>query len=144
MAAVTTIIAGVGAASAVGSAYAQSRQASSMRRANRAQQRQADIANARERRAAIRAARVARASVESQAATTGIVGSSSVAGSVSNITSATNENLSFLDQNQQLMAKASAANRQAASWAATGSVFDTIGALATKLEGRVPTTKAGK
>jgi hypothetical protein len=142
MAVITGVI---GAVAAVGSAVANNRAASAQRRANRAQQRQADISNARERRAAIRAGRVARASVESQAATTGIVGSSSVAGSLSNITSATNENLSFLDQNQALMAQASRANQQAATWAARGQTFDTLGALAGKLEGRVPrTTKAGK
>jgi hypothetical protein len=63
---------------------------------------------------------------------------------MSNITSATNENLSFLDQNQQLMAQASRANQQASTWAARGATFDTIGALAGKLEGRVPKTKGGK
>lgn len=134
----------IAAGGTVASARANSRAASAQRDANRAQQRQADIANARERRAAIRAARVARSSVESQAATSGIIGSSSVAGSMSNITSATNENISFLDQNQQLNSRASAANRQASSWAARGATFEVLGALAGKLEGRVPKTKVGK
>lgn len=134
----------IGAAAAVGSAYAGQRQASAQRQSIRAQQRQADIANARERRAAIRAARLARASVESQAATTGVVGSSSVAGSLSNITSATNENLSFLDQNQQLMSQASRANQQAARWQSMGQTFDVFTQLAGKLEGRVPKTTKGK
>ena len=134
----------IAATAAVASSVAQRKQAKAANAANRAQQRQADIANARERRAAIRAARVARSSVESQAATSGIIGSSSVAGSMSNITSATNENISFLDQNQQLNSRASAANRQASSWAARGATFEVLGALAGKLEGRVPKTKAGK
>ena len=117
------------ATAAVGSAVAQSNQARAQRRASRAQQRQADIANARERRAAIRNARVARASVESQAATTGISGSSGVSASLANIQSRTAENISFLDQNIALMEQASRANEQAAMWAGRASTFQAIGEL---------------
>lgn len=138
---VFTAIAAVGA---IAGAAAQRRQARATSRAYAAQQRQADIANARERRAAVRNARVARASIESQAATTGIMGSSSVSAATSNVTSATNENISFLDQNINLMAQASAANQQAARAGGQAAMFQTIGALAEKVAGRVPQTKQGK
>ena len=128
----------IAAAAAVGSAMSQRRQARATSRAYAAQQRQADIANARERRAAVRNARVARASIESQAATTGIMGSSSVSAATSNVSTATNENISFLDQNINLMAQASRANQQAARAAGQATMFQTIGALSEKLEGRVP------
>lgn len=134
----------IAAVAAVGTAVAQRRQARATSRAYAAQQRQADIANARERRAAVRSARVARASIEGQAATTGITGSSSVSAATANVTSATNENISFLDQNQSLMAQASRANQQAANYGAQASMFQTIGALSERLAGRVPQTKAGK
>ena len=144
MAAFTTIAAGISAAAGVGSALSQRRQARATSRAYAAQQRQADIANARERRAAVRNARVARASIESQAATTGVLGSSSVSAATSNVTTATNENISFLDQNIALMAQASRANQQAARASGQASMFQTIGALSERLAGRVPRTKAGK
>lgn len=134
----------IAAGAAVASAVSQRRQARATSRAYAAQQRQADIANARERRAAVRNARVARASIEGQAATTGIMGSSSVAAAMSNVTTATNENISFLDQNIALMAQASRANQQAARASGQASMFQTIGALSERLAGRVPRTKAGK
>ena len=125
-------------------ARAQRRQARATERAYAAQQRQADIANARERRAAIRNARVARASIESQAATTGIMGSSSVSAATSNVSTATNENISFLDQNINLMAQASRANQQAARAAGQATMFQTIAGLADRVAARVPQTRQGR
>ena len=114
MALVTAAV--IGAVAAVGTAYMSYRQGKEQKKAIKAQQRQADIANARERRFAVRNARIARASVESQAATTGLVGSSAAAASMANIQGRLGENLSFLDQNQMLSAQASRANENAATW----------------------------
>lgn len=124
MALVTAAV--IGAVAAVGTAYMSYRQGKEQKKAIKAQQRQADIANARERRMSIRQARIARASVESQAATTGLVGSSAAAASMANIQGRLGENLSFLDQMQSLSAQASRANEAAASW---GSRAATLGAI---------------
>lgn len=130
MAALTSIALGITAATSVGSAVSQRRGAREARRANRADQRRADIANARERRAIVRSARVARAQVEAQGAVSGLTGSSAVAGSTANIQSQLGENLSFLDQNQQLSAAASRANAAAASWMSRAGTFGVLGQLA--------------
>lgn len=127
---ITSIVFAVAAvASAAYSARQQSKAASAQRRAMAAEQRRADIANARERRQQIRNARIARAAIENQAASSGLMGSSSMAAAVSNVTTRSNENISFLDQNQMLSAQASAANIQAArfsSKAATGSAVSQL------------------
>jgi hypothetical protein len=70
----------------------------------------------------IRNARVARASVESQAALSGLMGSSAAAASQSNIQGRLGENLSFLDQNMMLSQQASAANEAAARYASRAAV----------------------
>lgn len=114
MAAITFAV--VAAAATVASYQQQRKAAKAQARATRAQQRQADLANARERRNAVRNARVQRASVESQGALSGLYGSSSVAASQANVTSDTNSNLSFLDQNAALSEEASQANQQAADY----------------------------
>lgn len=126
MAVFTAIAIGALAVAAAGTVYQarqQKKAAAASRRAQAAEQRRADIAAARERRGAVRNARVMRASIEAQAAGTGLVGSSSVAAAASNVTTRTNENLSFLDQSAELSQKASAANISAAKYssrAATG------------------------
>lgn len=123
-------------AGATVASYTQQRKAAKAQaKAQRAQQRQADIANARERRAAVRAARVSRASVESQAAITGISGSSAAEGSIANITSETNSNLSFLDQNAMLSEEASRANQQAADYASRAQGYADLASLAGKAGG---------
>lgn len=129
MAVLTTtalVLGGIAAAGAVYSGVQQSKAASAQRKAIRAQQRQADIANARERRQAVRQSRILRASVESQGALSGLQGSSALSASMSNVTSRTNENLSFMDQNQQLSAQASAANNAAAAYASRASYGQTV------------------
>lgn len=125
-----TTLAVITAVAAVGSAVAANKQASATKKGIKAEQRRADIQNARERRGAIRNARMSRASVESQSALTGLGGSSATAGSMSNIQSRLGENLSFLDQNAQLSAKASAANESAAKWANRGNTMQAIGSMA--------------
>ena len=107
----------VAAGATVYSAQQQKKAAAASRRAQAAEQRRADIANARERRSAVRNARVARASIEAQAAGTGLVGSSSVSAAMSNVTTRTNENISFLDQNAELSQRASSANIAASKYA---------------------------
>lgn len=128
MAAITAAV--VVAAAAVYTGVQQRKAAKATARAQRAQQRQADIAQARERRAAVRNARVARGSVEAQAANTGLVGSSAAAGSIANIQSRTGENLSFLDQSQQLAQAASIANEQAAGYASKAQMGQAVGKAA--------------
>ena len=65
------------------------------RKAGRAQRRQAEIANARQRRIQAAKARRARALVKSQAATSGAIGSSAVAGALSSISAQAQETLGF-------------------------------------------------
>lgn len=125
----------IGAVAAVGSAYMSYRQGKEQKKAIRAQQRQADIANARERRFAVRNARIARASIESQAATTGLVGSSAAAASMANVQGRLGENLSFLDQNAMLSAQASRANENAATWGSRAATLGAIGSAATMVGG---------
>lgn len=131
MAVFTAIALGVAAAGAVYSGVQQRKQAKAQQKAIRAEQRRADIANARERRFAIRNARIAQASIQSQAASTGLTGSSSAAAAASNVQSRLGENLSFLDQNAQLSAQASAANEAAARYATRASYGQTVTNLAT-------------
>lgn len=125
----------IGTAAAVGGAMAQRKAAKAARRAQAAEQRRADIANARERRAAIRNARMARASVEAQATNTGLGDSSALAGSVANIQSSLGADVSFLDQNIQLSQQASAANEEAAKWQSRAATAEAIGNLAGKAGG---------
>lgn len=122
-------VAAVAASAYVGykSYKAQKAAAGAQRKAQAAEQRRADIQNARERRFAVRNARVARASIEAQAAGTGLVGSSSVAAAMSNVTGRTNENLSFLDQTASLSTQASNANIAASKYASDANKWAAIG-----------------
>lgn len=120
----------VAAAGTVYSAVQQKKGVAAQRKAMAAQQRAADIRNARERRFAVRNSRVARASIEAQAAGSGLMGSSTVAAAASNVTSRTNENISFLDQMTELGQQASAANRAAASYAGRAATGQAVSSLA--------------
>lgn len=133
MAAITTLV--VAAAAAVYTGVQQRKAAKATARAQKAQQRQADIAQARERRAAVRNARVARASVETQAVNTGLAGGSAMAGSIANIQSRTGENLSFLDQSQELASAASRANEQAANYQSKAAMGQAVGQAASAAGG---------
>lgn len=125
MAAITSLVVSTVAMGA--QAYSTNRAARAQRRSQRIEQRRADIANARERRATVRAARVARSQVEAQAATSGVGGSSTTAGSLASIQQQLGSNLSFLDQNQMLSAASTAANLDAAKWMSRA---NTAGAVA--------------
>ncbi len=128
MAAITLGVIAVAAAGA--SAYNSHKASKAQRKALAAQQKQADIENARSRRATIRNARVARASVENQAAQSGLGGSSMQAGSISNIQSRMGENLSFLDQSIQTAQQASTANIQAAGYQQRANNWQTVSSMA--------------
>lgn len=132
---VVTALAVVAAVAAGYSAVQQRKAAKAQRRAIAAQQRQADIANARERRFAVRNARISRASIEAQAAGTGLVGSSSVAASTGNVTSRTNENLSFLDQTLALSQQASSANEAAARYSSRANTGQAVSSIAMSFAG---------
>ena len=130
MALVTSAVIVAGATVA---SYAQQRKsAKAQARANAAEQRRAEIANARERRQQVRNARVQRASLESQAALTGVVGSSGVEGAAANIQTQLGDNLSFLDQNAALSQEASIANQQAQDYSSRAAGYAALGEVAGK------------
>lgn len=133
MALVTSAV--IGAVATVATYQSQRKAAKAQARANAAEQRRAEIANARERRQQIRNARVQRASLESQAALTGVVGSSGVEGAEANIQNQLGENLSFLDQNIALSQEASVANQQAADYASRAAGYAAIGNVAGQVGG---------
>lgn len=139
MAAFTTAIlvgaAVVGAAAAVDQANSARQAGRAQRRAIAAEQRRADVINARERRAVVRNARLAQASIESQAALTGMTGSSAARGSISSVRSRLGENLSFLDQMIQLSQQGSAANAEAARWQTRMATAGAIGNLTKQVAG---------
>lgn len=137
MAALTTAIlvgaAVVGTAATAASYNQQRKSAKAQSRAIKAQQKQADIQNARERRSAVRNARVARASMESQAANSGIMGSSTLAGAQAGVQQQLGSNLSFLDQMVALSEEASVANQQAANYASKAQGWGDLGNLVNKM-----------
>lgn len=122
----------VAAVAAVGSYVEQRNAAKSQAKAYAAQQRQADIANARERRSTIQSARIAAASVEAQGVATGMFGGSAQTSSLFNIRNQLGQNLSFLDQNQQLSDEASRANAAAAAYSSRAQGFSDLSSLAMK------------
>ncbi len=123
------------AAATVYSGVQQRKAAKAQRRSIKAQQRMADLAAARERRGAIRNARVQQASIESQAANTGLMGSTAAAGASGNVTSRTNENLSFMDMTADLAQQASRANEQAAKYQSNAETGKTVASLASAAGG---------
>jgi hypothetical protein len=128
MAAITAGV--VMAVAAVGSAYAQNKSAKAQARAQKAEQRRADIANARERRMTVRNARIARAQIEAQAATSGLGGSSVAAGSMANVSSQMARNLGWLSTNQQISAQVTSANLSAAKWMSRANTWAALGQAA--------------
>jgi len=112
-----------------GGAISQRKAAKAQAKAQRTQQRIADIKAARERRSQVAEARRARAQIESQAGVSGIQGSSGAIGAQSSVQSQLASNLSFLDNVQSLSQQTSIFNQQAAkaqSNAATaGAIRDT-------------------
>lgn len=120
----------ISAAVTVYSAVQQRKAAKAQRRSIKAQQRMADLAAARERRGLIRNARVQQASIESQAANTGLMGSTAAANASANVTSRTNENLSFMDMTAYQAQQASIENEKAAKYASNAATADSIAKLA--------------
>jgi hypothetical protein len=135
MAVITTAV--IAAGTAIYSGVQQRKAAKAGARAQRAQQRQAELAAARERRAAVRDSRVKRSSIEAQAVGQGLVGSTAPAGAMANVTTRTNENLSFMDQIGQLSSKASAANQAAASYNSRANLAQTVGQVAGAVGGQI-------
>lgn len=128
MAAITTGV--IVAASAVYSGVQNRKAAKATQRSQRLQQRMADLAAARERRRALQGARVQRASIEAQGANTGLVGSSAAAAAIADVTTRTNENLSFMDQSANLARQATTANQQAAGYASKAAMGESVSSLA--------------
>ena len=134
MAAITALV--VTAVAAVGSAYSQNKSAKAQARAQKAEQRRSDIANARERRMTVRNARVARAQIEAQAATSGLGGSSAAAGAMANVSSQMGDNLGWLSTNQQINAQVTAANLSAAKWMSRANTWAALGSTAQAFGGQ--------
>lgn len=128
MAVITSMV--IVGASMVAQHSQQKKAAKQQKKAYAAQQRQADIAALRERRGALRNSRMQRASIESQAAHTGLMGSSALDASTGNVTSATAGNISFLDQNQMLARQAGVANQKAADHMSRAQLYGQIGNMA--------------
>lgn len=131
----TIAIVGLGIAGA--SAYMQYEaakdQASATRRAAEAEQRRADIQNARAVRQSIRQARIARGTVVNTGANAGTSQSSGVLGGVASVGSQLNSNVDYLNQSTAVakeyasaQADAGAAAGEAAQWGALGNLGGTI------------------
>lgn len=133
MAVITTAV--VVAAATVYSAVQQRKAAKATKRAQKAQQRQAELAAARERRDAIRQQRVQQGSIEAQAANTGLVGSSAAANASGNVTSRTNENLSFMDMIGELTRKQQMAMNAAAKYQRMASYGEAVASMASSFGG---------
>lgn len=130
---------------AAASTAAQIDQSNRARRASKAmsaaEQRRADIENVYKTRQAVRQARLAQGSMINQAALTGGMGSSGLAGGVSSVASQLGGNLSFMDavarENNVIIGTGNTVNKaqtNAAVWGQIGKMSGTIFS---------PTIKAG-
>lgn len=148
MAAITSILAGIGLAMQVMSMGAQQDaaqeqsqalhdQAAAQKESEKAKARMAEVDAARQRVAQVREERIRRAQVISSAGNQGLgMSTSGVAGSVSSVGSQAGANIGFINQQETFAGDASKANQNAADAsaragvsAAEGAQWQTIGAL---------------
>lgn len=126
MAAVSTVIAGVGlaigAAGTVAQVQAAGEQAEASKKAEAARQRAMNLDARRRQLATIREGIVARGTALSNASNQGSQFGSGLAGGMAQISGQTNTNLAGIEQNRQLGNQVFSANRQAAS-ASSASAF---------------------
>ncbi len=133
-----TIALGVGVASAAMSyssgqsaasaaeqqAAAQQQQATSVKEANAAQQRSANVQTQQERLRQVREARIARARVLSSGINAGMgVASTGISGGVSSITSQMGANIGTINQTQTFASQTAAAQQQAADFGSQAAMF---------------------
>lgn len=124
------------AAATVGSVIQSSRAASAQRRSLAAQQRMADLKNAREKREAYRKATAARAQVVAAGVSSGAgQDSSAIVGSTSGVQSQYNANLSFLDQLQATQQNVTAANQDVADYTGSANAFGAVASFTTSIGG---------
>jgi len=124
MAALSTIISGVGL---VGGLISSNKAARATERQAQAEQKRAEIQNVRQQRQAIREARAAQASMTNIAAQTGGIGGSGVAGGISSVSSQLGSNLDYMGQIAQQNVAIGGAAQEAAQWQGYSTIFGTIG-----------------
>lgn len=123
----------MGVVAAVATVYSVSEQAKAGRqnqRAFEAEQRRAEIENVYKARQAVRQARVAQAQMESQAAMTGGVGGSAVAGGVSSVQSQLGGNLNYMASIAEENTASAKAQMAAARASTNAAIAGTIGSFA--------------
>ena len=120
----------VAAAAAIYSADQQAKAGRQQQRAFEAEQRRAEIENVYKARQAVRQARVAQAQMESQAALTGGVGGSAVAGGVSSVQSQLGGNLNYMASIAEENTASAKAQMAAARASTNAAIAGTIGSFA--------------
>lgn len=127
------IIAGVGAAAAIGGTVAnisqQKKAAKEAKKANKFQRQMSELQSARQKLEALRAGRQSMAQAEQSAANQGVSGSSSAQGGAGSIFSQTSGNLSFLDQYGYMADQATLHLQRSANASATASMWGSIAQL---------------
>lgn len=133
MAAVSTIIAGVGLAVSVAGTAAsfvsQQKQAKAQKKANQERQRQQEVQNLRSRRAAVREAQIKRAAVLNFAAAGDFEGSSPVSQASGSISSQLGTNIGFSESISASNRNISTFNQQASDAGFSANLFGSIGGL---------------
>lgn len=120
----------VAAAAAIYSVDQQAKAGRQQQRAFEAEQRRAEIENVYKARQAVRQARVAQAQMESQAALTGGVGGSAVAGGVSSVQSQLGGNLNYMASIAEENTASAKAQMAAARASTNAAIAGTIGSFA--------------
>lgn len=126
------------ALTAVGTAasiYQGQRQASSQRRAQRAQDRLMRARQVRENQQAIRARRAAAAQVASRSEAMGVAGSSGEAGAISSIGAQTGANIGFAGMQRGIGSQISSFNQAAATAAGRAQLGQTVAGIGGELMG---------
>lgn len=119
--------------STVASIDAERKATRRQRRANKLQQRIADVKASRERRRMIAEARVKRAQLANAAELTGVSESSGAIAGQGNIQSQAASNISFLDQVQTLNTQSNAFMQSAANASSNANAFSAIAGVATNV-----------
>ena len=117
---------GVFVASTLLSVNAQKKARAENRKAERTKQKRADLQTHRERIKQVRQARIKRAQATAQASGGEGTGGSGLIGFNQNVTNQLSNNLSFLDQNQQLSASISNSNIRAAGATTDANIFSSV------------------
>lgn len=120
----------VTATSTAASIYSTQKAGRAQQRSFEAQQRKAEIENVRQARQAIRQAALARSAMINQAANTGGMGGSALAGGTSSIQSQLGGNLNFMASVAEENTAITNASIDAAKYSSNAAVFGQVGQLA--------------